>query len=161
MLLRFVLLGNVYIADYYNRRIRKVTGSTGIISTIAGTGIAGYSGDNVQATSAALYEAQGVALDASGTSLYSDCCFFIYFVFYVPFIGNVYIADGGNNRIRKVTVSTGIITTIAGTSSTGYSGDNGVATSAMMFYPTGVTLDSAGIISLIFLVALSHNFNVI
>ena len=64
-------------------------------------------------------------------------------------IGNIYISDSDNNRIRKVTVSTGIITTIAGTGSTTifngtYSGDNGPATSATLYYPVGVALDSAG-----------------
>ena len=59
-------------------------------------------------------------------------------------IGNVYIADTNNHRIRKVMVSTGIITTIAGTSSEGYSGDNGAATSAALFYPYGVALDASG-----------------
>ena len=59
-------------------------------------------------------------------------------------IGNVYIADGSNNRIRKVTVSTGIITTIAGTGSATYSGDNGAATSATLNHPAGVALDASG-----------------
>ena len=59
-------------------------------------------------------------------------------------IGNVYIADSLNNRIRKVTVSTGIITTIAGTGSTSYSGDNGAATSATLYYPAGIALDASG-----------------
>ena len=60
-------------------------------------------------------------------------------------IGNVYIADYGNNRIRKVTVSTGIITTIAGSSTSGsYSGDNGAATSATLYYPAGVAVDASG-----------------
>ena len=59
-------------------------------------------------------------------------------------IGNVYIADSNNNRIRKVTVSTGIITTIAGTGSLGYSGDNGAATSATLYDPHGVALDASG-----------------
>ena len=59
-------------------------------------------------------------------------------------IGNVYIADRNNNRIRKVTVSTGIITTIAGTDSTTFSGDNGEATSAALWYPRGVALDASG-----------------
>ena len=59
-------------------------------------------------------------------------------------IGNVYIADTYNHRIRKVTVSTGIITTIAGTGSASYSGDNGAATSATLYYPTGVALDASG-----------------
>jgi DNA-binding beta-propeller fold protein YncE len=69
--------------------------------------------------------------------------------FTIPYLGNVYIADWSNNRIRKVTVSTGIITTIAGSSTSGsYSGDNGAATSAGMYYPYGVALDSAGNYSL-------------
>ena len=59
-------------------------------------------------------------------------------------IGNVYIADYGNNRIRKVTVSTGIITTIAGTGTASYSGDNGAATSATLYYPWGVAVDASG-----------------
>ena len=59
-------------------------------------------------------------------------------------IGNVYIADFGNNRIRKVTVSTGIITTIAGTGTSSYSGDNGAATSATLNYPDGVVVDASG-----------------
>ena len=59
-------------------------------------------------------------------------------------IGNVYIADGNNNRIRKVTVSTGIISTIAGAGSASYSGDNGAATSASLNYPSGVALDASG-----------------
>ena len=62
----------------------------------------------------------------------------------MPFLGNVYIPDYGNNRIRKVTVSTGIITTFAGTGSTTYSGDNGPATSAALYYPAGVTVDTSG-----------------
>ena len=65
-------IGNVYIADYYNYRIRKVTESTGIITTIAGTGSGSYSGDNGAATSATLNNPHGVALDASGRILY--CC---------------------------------------------------------------------------------------
>ncbi len=101
-----------------------MTLSTGIITTIAGTGTGGYSGDNGAATSAALNNPHGVALDSSG---------------------NIYIADHSSNRIRKVTVSTGIISTIAGTGLSGYSGDGGAATSAKMTNPVGVALDSAGI----------------
>ena len=59
-------------------------------------------------------------------------------------VGNVYIADSYNNRIRKVTVSTGIITTVAGTGSGDYSGDNGAATSAKMYLPRGVAVDTSG-----------------
>ena len=116
-------LGNIYIADRGNNRIRKVTVSTGIISTIAGTGTNSYSGDNGAATSATLNYPRGVGLDTAG---------------------NVYIADMYNNRIRKVTISTGIITTFAGTGTTTYSGDNGQATAATLYYPSGIALDSAG-----------------
>ena len=70
--------------------------------------------------------------------------FFIYFNIPVSNVGNVYIADTYNNRIRKVTVSTGIITTIAGTGTASYSGDNGAATSATLSYPQGVALDASG-----------------
>ena len=65
-------LGNVYIGDYSNNRIRKVTVSTGIITTFAGTGTISYSGDNGQATSAALKYPNGISLDASGNSLHSN-----------------------------------------------------------------------------------------
>ena len=116
-------LGNIYIADLSNHRIRKATVSTGIISTIAGTGTAGYSGDNGAATSATLSFPYGVGLDTAG---------------------NVYIADMDNDRIRKVTISTGIITTFAGNGGASYSGDNGPATSATLNYPYGVAVDSAG-----------------
>ena len=121
ILLTYAILGNIFIADSFNHRIRRVTVSTGIITTIAGTGTASYSGDNGPATSATLYY-PGVALDSSG---------------------NVYIADTYNNRIRKVTASTGFITTFAGTGSTTFTGDNGPATSAGLYYPQDVTLDSA------------------
>ena len=100
-----------------------MTVSTGIITTIAGTGTGSYSGDNGAATSATLNYPCGVGLDTAG---------------------NVYIADGGNHRIRKVTISTGIITTFAGTGTGSYGGDNGPATSATLYYPYGVAVDSAG-----------------
>ena len=95
-----------------------------IISTVAGTGVDGYSNDGTSATLAALYGPYGLSLDSSG---------------------NIYIADTTNQRIRKVTVSTGIITTIAGTGASSYSGDGTSATSAAMRNPRGVALDSSGI----------------
>ena len=70
---------------------------------------------------------------------------------FVSALGNVYIADQGNSRIRKVTVSTGIISTVAGTGSGSYSGDGGQATSALLYYPFGVCLDSSGNTSLLLL----------
>jgi ribosomal protein S11 len=132
----------VYIADYQNNRIRKVTISTGIITSIAGTGTASYSGDNDQATSAGLNYPYGVALDSTGT--FSFLHFLFNFLTSSFYLGNVYIADYFNYRIRKVTISTGIITTIAGTGTDGYSGDNDQATSAQLNWPSGVALDVSG-----------------
>jgi uncharacterized protein (TIGR03437 family) len=111
--------GNVYIADTVNNRIRKV--ANGVISTVAGNGTLGYSGDDGPATSAQLSWPAGVAVDSAG---------------------NLYVADQNNNRIRKV--SNGVITTVAGNGMPGYSGDNGPATSAKLYGPKGVAVDSAG-----------------
>ena len=113
--------GNVYIADYHNQRIRKVSPS-GIISTFAGNGIQGYSGDGSAATAAELSYPNGVAIDAAG---------------------NLYIADRSNNRIRKVNTS-GIISTFAGNGAAGYSGDGSSATVAELNNPYGVATDAAG-----------------
>ncbi|HXB13427.1 MAG TPA: T9SS type A sorting domain-containing protein [Bacteroidia bacterium] len=113
--------GNIYIADYGNNVIRKVN-TSGIISTIAGNGFAGYSGDGGQATTAEMNGPFNVKLDVSG---------------------NIYISDLNNNRIRKVDVS-GIITTIAGNGSAGFSGDGGQATAAELFNPTGLAIDGSG-----------------
>ena len=115
--------GNVYIADYNNSRIRKITVSTGVISTIAGTGTGGYSADGGAATSAEINYPMGVALDSSN---------------------NVYIADTNNYRIRKITVSSGVITTVAGNGTGGFSGDGGAATSAELYFPEGVSIDKSG-----------------
>ena len=116
--------GNIYIADYYNIAIRKVTVSTGIISTIAGKpGWFGYTGDNGPATAAELEDPEGVAVDGAG---------------------NVYISDWRTDAIRKVTASTGIITTIAGNGTSGFSGDGGIATNATLDYPLGVAADASG-----------------
>jgi uncharacterized protein (TIGR03437 family) len=113
-------LGNVYFSDTGNGRVRKI--SNGVISTVAGNGNTGYSGDGGPATSAALSYPAGLALDAAG---------------------NLYIADTGNSRIRKVS-SAGIITTAAGSGRPGYSGDGGSAVSADLNYPNGVAVDTAG-----------------
>ena len=140
-------LGNVYIADYGNHRIRKVTVSTGIITNIAGSGGTGsYSGDNGQATSAKLAYPYGIALDSAGTYSLSNSFFLRGFTFFslLHYLGNVYIGDLNNHRIRKVTVSTGIITTFAGTGTSSYSGDNGQATSAALNLVVGVAVDAAG-----------------
>ena len=115
--------GNIYISDQGNHRIRKISASTGNISTIAGTTTSGYSGDGGAATSAKLYYPYGIAVDASG---------------------NIYIADQANNRIRKVTASTGIITTIAGNGTAGFSGDGAAATSAQLNNPAAIAVDGSG-----------------
>ena len=112
--------GNLYIADSDNMRIRKVS-STGVITTVAGNGTPGFSGDGGPATSTGLNYPSGVALDSAGS---------------------LYIADAGNNRIRKV--SNGVITTVAGNGAQGFGGDGGPATGAQLFVPAGVAVDSAG-----------------
>ena len=113
--------GNLYIADSSNHRIRKVD-TAGNITTVAGTGTSGSSGDGGAATAAQLSSPQGVALDGSG---------------------NLYIADRSNHRIRKVN-SSGIITTVAGTGTAGFSGDGAAATAAQLSSPSGVALDGSG-----------------
>lgn len=113
--------GNVFIADFGNNAIRKVDAS-GVITTVAGTGTAGYSGDGGAATAAKLYHTAGVAVDNAG---------------------NVFIADSWNNVVRKVN-SSGIITTIAGTGAAGYTGDGGPATAATLDDPNSLTVDAAG-----------------
>jgi sugar lactone lactonase YvrE len=113
--------GNLYIADSYNNRIRKVD-TNGIITTVAGNGSATYAGDGGVATNASLNYPDGIAFDA---------------------FGNLYIADSDNNRIRKVDTN-GIITTVAGKSGSGYSGDGGAATNANLYFPYRVTFDAYG-----------------
>ena len=152
----------MYIADYKNNRIRKVTVSTGIITSIAGTGSgnAGYSGDDGQATSAATKRPIGVNIDTSGAAIYTSFPFSLFLLAYDSILplGNVYFADEYNHRIRKVTVSTGIITTVAGSSTSGsYSGDNSQATSSLLNYPSGVALDSSGIPIILSFTLISSN----
>jgi sugar lactone lactonase YvrE len=113
--------GNIYIADYNNNRVRKVS-TSGIISTVAGTGTAGYSGDGGQATAAQLHFPVSVVVDATG---------------------NIFIADMYNACIRKVD-SKGLITTIAGTGTAGYSGDGASAIHAQLSNPSALALDSYG-----------------
>ena len=113
--------GNLFIVDSFNNRICKV-GTDGIITTLAGNGIPGYSGDGGGATNAELNYPSGVAVDASG---------------------NLFIADTGNYRIREVRTN-GIITTVAGNGTRGYSGDGGPATKAELDNPTGVAVDASG-----------------
>ena len=111
---------NLFIAGTNDNKIWKVTASSGLITTIAGTGVGSFSGDGGQATSSTLSGPRSVCLDTTG---------------------NIYIADTLNRRIRKVTVNTGVITTVAGG---GYTSGGGVATAALFFGPLSVAVDTAG-----------------
>ncbi len=113
--------GNLYIADSFNHRIRKVD-AAGVITTVAGDGTRGYGGDGGLAAQARLDFPYGVAVDGSG---------------------NLYIADGDNNRIRKVDAA-GVITTVAGDGTYGYGGDGGPAAQAQLSVPYGVAVDGVG-----------------
>jgi hypothetical protein len=110
--------GNLYIADFSNNQVRKVTLSSGTITAFAGNGNYGYSGDGGQAVNAKFEYPYDIAVDSSG---------------------NVYISDSTGCRVRKVAPS-GIITTVAGNGNYGYSGDGGSATSAELI-PTGIAVD--------------------
>lgn len=183
---------NVYIADSQNNRIRKLTRSTGIITTIAGIGnsasstVGIFSGDNGQATSAGLYDPYGVVLDSSSNVFISDgpnnrirkvtasttiintvvgsgassyngeglagTSVNLGYPRDIAFdysCANIYITDRDNNRIRKFVISTNLVYTIAGTTSSGFSGDGSLATSAKLNSPRGVKVDSSGITTLI------------
>jgi uncharacterized protein (TIGR03437 family) len=113
--------GNLYIAEFSNNRVRKVS-TNGNIGTLAGNGVSGFSGDGLQATSAQLNGPQGVAVDSAG---------------------NVYIADTANNCVRKVAAN-GVITTVAGNGAAGFSGDGNSAVNAQVGNPTAVATDSVG-----------------
>jgi predicted phage tail protein/sugar lactone lactonase YvrE len=113
--------GNVYVADTYNHRIRKVTPG-GTTSTVAGNGMSGFSGDGGPATSARLRFPEGVWVDTGG---------------------NIFIADSGNHRVRKVDTA-GNISTVAGNGTAGFGGDGGAATAAQLNDPEDVTTDPAG-----------------
>lgn len=114
--------GNLYICEFDNSIVRKVS-PTGIITTFVGNGMPGYSGDGGPASAARLKNPVGIAKDAAG---------------------NIYICDYGNHCIRKVNAATNIITTIAGTSASGYNGDGIAATSAQLSFPLCVTVAPSG-----------------
>ena len=114
--------GNIYIADTSDNRVLKVTASTGLITTIAGTGTQGYSGDGASGTAAALNRPSGVAVDPTG---------------------NVIVADTGNSVIRRISTG-GTITTTAGNGTPGYGGDGGLAKASQLNGPTSVAVDPTG-----------------
>jgi sugar lactone lactonase YvrE len=115
--------GDLFIADSGNNVIREVNGATGIITTVAGNGASGYSGDGGPATTAELGALSGMAVDAAG---------------------DLFIADLVDSVIREVHAATGIITTLAGNGTAGYSGDGGAATAAELNWPAALAVDSAG-----------------
>ena len=112
---------NLYIADDGNRRVRFVNASTKIISTVVGSGEWGFDGDNDLATSAKLRWVPAMALDSSN---------------------NIFVCDKNNHRIRKVTATSGVISTIAG--SFGNIGDGGASTSSVLYFPQSIAIDSSG-----------------
>ena len=135
--------GNVFLADRENQRVRRVDGSTGIITTVAGNGQAGFSGDGQTATNASLNLLTGTRT-STPTGLAIDA------------IGNLFIADTFNHRIRRVDAGTGFITTVAGNGQQGFGGDGGPATSASLNFPAGLAVDSAGNL----FIADSNNFRI-
>ncbi|HEY1212349.1 MAG TPA: Ig-like domain repeat protein [Bryobacteraceae bacterium] len=114
--------GNLYISDTRNQRVRKVS-TNGTISTIAGTGVAGFSGDGGVATVAMISLPTAIAVDSAG---------------------NIFFADSNNNRVREIEAASGTIQTVAGNGEQGYSGDGGAATSASLDTPQGISVDSSG-----------------
>ncbi|MBL8235968.1 MAG: hypothetical protein JNM66_01010 [Bryobacterales bacterium] len=171
--------GNLYIADAYNNRIRKIT-PAGVITTMAGNGTDGFSGDGAAATAAALSQPSATAIDAAGNLFIADrfnhrirkvtpggiittvagngtggfdsdgvaataAALFYPSDIAVDFNNNLYIADQGNNRTRKITPG-GIISTVAGNGTPGFSGDGGPGANAQLNVPVGVTVDGATLV---------------
>ena len=112
--------GNLYFSDTFNHRIRRVDARTGNITTCAGSGEAGYSGDGGPATQAHLNEPYGIAVDNAG---------------------NVHVADRHNHCVRRIDSASGVITTLAGNGTAGFGGDGGPAQQAGMVEPNGLALD--------------------
>ncbi len=167
--------GNVYIADSGNHRVRRIN-AQGIITTVAGTGVSGFSGDNGAAALAQLNAPQSVAVDASGALFIADtenhrvrtvdargvistvagsdpgagdggaalsARLFQPGGIALDGAGNVYVSDTLNHRVRKIDAQ-GVISTVAGTGSAGYSGDNRAAAGAQLNSPSGLALDRGG-----------------
>ena len=118
----FDAAGNLYFSDTFNCRIRRIDARSGIISTVAGNGDKGYSGDGGPATGALLNEPYGIVLDRAG---------------------NIFVADRLNCRVRRIDADSGIITTVAGTGEAAYGGDGGLAARAGLAEPNGLAFDAA------------------
>jgi DNA-binding beta-propeller fold protein YncE len=117
--------GNLYIADSSNDRIRRVDRQTGVITTVAGAGERGFAGDGGPASAARLYFPHGLALDEAG---------------------NLYIADAGNHRVRKMEIEAGLIRTVAGNGKTVWNGDGGPALRSGLSAPRGVAVGPDGLL---------------
>ena len=115
--------GNVYFTEQGNSTVREIVKATGLIETVAGTGTQGYSGDGGPATAAMLNQPEGIAFDLNG---------------------NLYISDSGNNVIRRISAVDGTINTVAGTGASGYAGDSGPASAALLAEPWGITFGPDG-----------------
>lgn len=171
--------GNLFIADRDNQRIRRVDASTGVITTVAGNGNRGFSGDGGAATAASLDTPYGVAVDGAGNFVFTDTgngrlrrvdastgiittfagngtanysgdgfdatsASLAPYAVAVDSIGNLFISDESDHRIRRVGGATGAITTVAGNGTAGFNGDGGLGTNAELNDPHGVAVDSAG-----------------
>jgi trimeric autotransporter adhesin len=123
--------GNLFVADYLNKRIRKVAAGTGVITTVAGNGTPGFSGDGGPATAASLGTPVSVAVDPAGNLFIA-----------IADTTNIYSSVG--TRIRRVSATTGIITTVAGDGSYNYSGDGSAAASTSVYGVTKLAVDKSG-----------------
>ena len=119
--------GDLFLADAHNHRVRRVDAGTGVITTVAGVGVAGFSGDGVGASAAALALPRGLVVDGAG---------------------NLFVADSGNHRIRRVDRVTGMISSVAGVGVQGFAGDGGAAVAAEVASPRGVALSGDGLVTL-------------
>ncbi len=173
--------GNLYVGDYGNNRIRKINANTGIVTTVAGNGTAGYSGDNGLAVNAEINGGEGLAVDVAGNVYFSDAnnnvirridagnkkittvagilnnttssgdggqataaAIGVVERIALDAQGNLYLADGKNNVVRRIDAVSHVITTIAGTGTAGYTGDGSQATAANLNGLTGINIDGAG-----------------
>ncbi|CAG0927097.1 partial Serine/threonine-protein kinase PknD, partial [Planctomycetaceae bacterium] len=109
--------GNLYFCDTLNHKVRRIDAATRVVTTVAGTGIGGFTADGIAAVSSALNQPYGIWVDGAG---------------------NLFIADSSNNRVRRVDAGTGLISTVAGTGGAGFAGDGGLATSALLDFPIHV-----------------------